>query len=155
MKILQAILILLLYLLILIIIYFLHIKYLKVDVILFSSLIDASVATVVIAGYLFYGQNYTLFNLFEKIQMIFLCILIGYIASISIPTVIDRSLSFYILEKIDQQDGGIELDQFENLFTIDYMRDHRLVDVRLTEQLQSGTIIIQENCVTLTSVERC
>ena len=31
-----------------------------------------------------------------------------------------------------------------------FHREHRLVDVRLTEQQQSGTIIIRDGCVVLT-----
>lgn len=66
------------------------------------------------------------------------------------PTVIDRSLSFYILEKIQQRGGGIQLDSFEQVFTQEYLKEHRLVDVRLTEQQSSGTIMIQDGCVKLT-----
>ena len=66
------------------------------------------------------------------------------------PTVIDRSLSFYILEKLQQRGGGIKQDSFEQIFTQEYVKEYRLVDVRLTEQLQSGTIIIENGCVKLT-----
>jgi hypothetical protein len=67
-----------------------------------------------------------------------------------VPTVIDRSLSFYLLEKIQQRGGGIKEDAFEQLFTQEYVKEHRLVDVRLTEQLESGTIEIKNGCVLLT-----
>jgi hypothetical protein len=77
----------------------------------------------------------------------------GYAVSISAPTVIDRSLSFYILEKLEQR-GGIRLDRFEYVFTKEYAEEHRLVDVRLTEQLTSGTIVIENNCVKLTDKGR-
>ena len=151
MKILKALWLLVVYVLVLSAVYYLHMQYLNVDVVFYSSLMDALLATVPIVAYLFFSKKSAFFNNFEKLQMVVVCLLIGYILAISIPTVIDRSLSFYILEKIEQQNGGIKLDQFENVFTIDYMRDHRLADVRLTEQLRSGTIIIQERCVMLTS----
>jgi hypothetical protein len=77
-------------------------------------------------------------------------LLAGYAFAISVPTVIDRSLSFYILEKIQQRGGGIKLDSFEQVFTQEYVKEHRLVDVRLTEQLESGTIQINNGCVKLT-----
>ena len=64
---------------------------------------------------------------------------------------IDRSLSFYILEKIQQRGGGIKFDAFEQVFTNEYVKEHRLVDVRLTEQQQSGTIVINAGCVKLTA----
>jgi hypothetical protein len=67
-----------------------------------------------------------------------------------VPTVIDRSLSFYILEKLQQRGGGIKLDAFDQVFTQEYVKEHRLMDVRLTEQQQSGTIVIRNGCVVLT-----
>jgi hypothetical protein len=36
------------------------------------------------------------------------------------------------------------------VFTQEYMVEHHLVDVRLTEQLESGTIRIDKGCVLLT-----
>ena len=77
-------------------------------------------------------------------------LLIGYSLAISVPTVIDRSLSFYILEKLDQRGGGIRFDAFNDVFTKEYVEEHRLVDVRLTEQLESGTVVINDGCVKLT-----
>jgi hypothetical protein len=93
---------------------------------------------------------FRLFSQLEKVQILLINILIGYIFAISIPTVIDRSLSFYILEKLQQRGGGIKQDSFEQIFTQEYMKEHRLIDVRLTEQLESGTIIIENGCVKLT-----
>jgi len=59
-------------------------------------------------------------------------------------------LSFYILEKIQQRGGGIQQARFKEVFTEEYLPEHRLVDVRLTEQLESGTIRIVDGCVVLT-----
>jgi hypothetical protein len=82
--------------------------------------------------------------------MVCIWLLLGYSFAISVPTVIDRSLSFYILEKLQQRGGGIKLDAFDQVFTQEYVKEHRLVDVRLTEQQQSGTIVIRNGCVLLT-----
>ena len=87
---------------------------------------------------------------FEIAQMVCIWLLLGYSFAISVPTVIDRSLSFYILEKLQQRGGGIKLDAFDQVFTQEYVKEHRLVDVRLTEQQQSGTIVIRNGCVLLT-----
>ena len=87
---------------------------------------------------------------FEKSLLIVIWLLAGYGLAISVPTVIDRSLSFYILEKLQQRDGGIKESSFEDVFTKEYVNEYRLVDVRLTEQLQSGTIVIENGCVKLT-----
>ena len=43
-----------------------------------------------------------------------------------------------------------QLNSFEDVFTKEYAKEHRLVDVRLTEQLASGTVTIQDGCVRLT-----
>lgn len=151
MKIYKALAALSIYLISVCIIYYLHVLYFRVDVVFYSALFDVLLASLVVLLALRFGCNFFPFNTFEKIQLFVICLLVGYILAISVPTVIDRSLSFYILEKIDQQEGGIRLDQFEKVFTIDYAREHRLVDVRLTEQLHSGTIVIENNCVKLTS----
>jgi len=130
--------------------YLIHIKYFRVNVIFYSAMLDGVLASVFAAVVLFKMKSFSLFNVFEKIQMIAIWFLLGYVFAISVPTVIDRSLSFYILEKLDQRGGGIQLASFEDVFTKEYVREHRLVDVRLTEQQASGTIIIQDGCVKLT-----
>jgi hypothetical protein len=68
--------------------------------------------------------------------------------------VIDRSLSFYILEKIDQRGGGVLLSSIEDIIKDEYIKEHRLADVRLTEQLKSGTIAIEDGCIKLTDSGR-
>ena len=74
----------------------------------------------------------------------------GYTLALSIPAVIDRSLSFYILEKLQQRGGGILLDRMPEVFIREYMKEHHLVDVRMTEQLEAGTVAIHDGCVRLT-----
>lgn len=131
-------------------VYYLHITFFKVNVVFYSAILDGVLATGVTAIILFGWRYFRIFNPFEKIQMIFLWLLAGYIFAISVPAVIDRSLSFYILEKLQQRGGGIQLAKFEEVFTKEYVKEHRLVEVRLTEQQESGTIIIQDGCVKLT-----
>ncbi len=130
--------------------YLAHIKYFRVNVVFYSAMLDGVLASVFAAVILFKVKSFSLFNVFEKTQMIAIWFLLGYVFAISVPTVIDRSLSFYILEKLDQRGGGIQLASFEDVFTKEYVKEHRLVDVRLTEQQESGTIIIQDGCVKLT-----
>ena len=130
--------------------YLIHIKYFRVNVVFYSAMLDGVLALIFATVILFKVKSFNIFNVFEKIQMMAIWILLGYAFAISIPTVIDRSLSFYILEKLDQRGGGIQLASFEDVFTKEYVKEHRLVDVRLTEQQDSGTIIIQDGCVKLT-----
>lgn len=66
----------------------------------------------------------------------------GYCFAISMPTVLNRSLSFYLLEKLQQFGGGIRTDLFSDIPTKNCMAEDREGDVRLTEQLESGTISI-------------
>lgn len=131
-------------------IYYLHITFFKIDVVFYSAVFDVVFTSFIVSGGLVGLGYFAKFNLFEKTQLIVIWVLSGYILAISVPTVIDRSLSFYILEKLQQNDGGIWKADFEELFTKGYSKDHRLVDVRLTEQIASGTLIIVNGCVKLT-----
>ncbi len=139
-----------LFVFVLLLFYIVHINFFQIDVVFYSAILDGVLATALVGVILFSVPYFSLFNAFEKIQTIIICLLLSYAFAISVPTVIDRSLSFYILEKIQQRGGGIQLDSFEDVFTKEYVREHRLVDVRLTEQQASGTIVIQNGCVKLT-----
>jgi hypothetical protein len=150
MKIISALLATGLFLVSLILIYYIHVNYLNIDVVFYAAIFDSILATFFAGVVLFIVPFFRSLGIFEKIQLIIIWLLTGYALAISVPTVIDRSLSFYILEKIQQRGGGIRQDAFEQVFTREYVKEHRLVDVRLTEQIESGTIIVRENCVLLT-----
>lgn len=131
-------------------IYVIHSWFFKVDVVFYSAIADgvlAAVLTLIVALMVKWFKSFTGF---EKLQTFVICLLLGYGFAISVPTVIDRSLSMYILEKLQQRGGGIKLAAFDTVFKEEYMKEHRLVDIRLTEQQQSGTIVIEKGCVKLT-----
>ena len=151
MKIIKLIAILLIFLIIFISIYLIHINFFFIDVIFYSAIFDTILASIITILILCFNDYFKIFLFFEKLQISIIFLLIGYSISISIPTVVDRSLSFYILEKIDQRDGGIKKSSFEEIFIKEYMAEHQLVKVRLTEQLKSGTIIIEDGCVKITN----
>jgi hypothetical protein len=139
------------YAVVLLITYTVHAWYLPVDVVLFSAIIDAGVAAVIcLSVLLLVTRIRQLFSSLEIVLIVFVWLLGGYSFAISVPTVLDRSLSFYILEKLDQRGGGIELARISDVFTQEYLREFRLVEVRLTEQLESGTVVIEDGCVRLT-----
>jgi hypothetical protein len=140
----------LIFLVLLFVIYYVHVTYLNVNVVFYASIADAVIAVTLMGMILFISSRFRSFNQFEKVQLIAIWLLVGYSLAISIPTVIDRSLSFYILEKLEQRGGGIKLNAFEDVFTKEYVKEHRLVDVRLTEQQESGTVVINDGCVKLT-----
>lgn len=134
------------------IIYLTHIWYFKVGVVFYSAILDGLIAVFLTSTALFLYSGFSRsFDLFDKTLLTTFCALLSYAIAISVPTVIDRSLSFYILEKLEQRGGSIQLDKFEEIFTEEYVHEHRLMDVRLTEQQESGTINVEGNCVTLTS----
>lgn len=135
-------------------VYTIHVKFFRVDVIFYSAIFDGIIATLIMALIIYLNKFFSIFNLFEKFQMLIISLFMSYIFAISIPTVIDRSLSFYILEKLNQRGGSIMFSAFENIFKEEYLKEHRLVDIRLTEQKKSGTILIENDCVKLTEKGR-
>jgi len=150
MKMLKALLGTFLFIVLLLLYYYVHSQYMRVDVVFYSAIIDGLLASLTTTILLLILPYFREFNGFEKLQMAIIWILGSYIFAISVPTVLDRSLSFYILEKIAQRGGGIKESGFEEVFTQEYVKEHRLVDVRLTEQESSGTIVIKDGCVKLT-----
>jgi hypothetical protein len=122
-------------------------------VIFYAALFDTIIAAIVM-GIILNMSYFSPFNNLDRSLIIVIVILLGYAISISIPTVIDRSLSFYILEKIDQRGGGVLLSSIEDIIKDEYIKEHRLADVRLTEQLKSGTIAIEDGCIKLTDSGR-
>ncbi|WP_448122551.1 hypothetical protein [Stenotrophomonas riyadhensis] len=135
----------------LLLVYYVHMRHFRVNVVLYASILDAVIALVVVFAGLYLLKWFRDFSRLELIQLAAIWLLGGYVFAISVPTVIDRSLSFYILEKLQQRGGGIREDAFREVFTEEYVREHHLVEVRLTEQLQSGTVKIDGGCVRLTA----
>ncbi|WP_243039101.1 hypothetical protein [Dyella sedimenti] len=134
--------------------YVIHSLYLQVNVVFYSAILDGVIATALCSVLLWLVPWFRVLSPVEKLQLIVIWLLLGYSYAISVPTVLDRSLSFYILEKLEQRGGGIRENAFEDVFTKEYVKEHHLVDVRLTEQLQSGTIVIHDGCVLLTNKGR-
>ena len=134
----------------LIFIYTIYINQFNVNVLLYSSLFCVLISLAIATIFLF-SIKVKYISFFEKILILIICALTGYSLVLSLPTVIDRSLSFYILEKLDQRGGGIKVDKMDIVFTKEYLKEHRLIDIRLTEQLKTKTVIIDKNCLRLTS----
>lgn len=150
MKLLRALIATGLFLIIFAVVYLGHIHFFNIDVVFYAALLDAVIALIISTLMVVLLHWFDPLSLFEKCHLLVIWALLGYAIAISGPTVIDRSLSFYLLEKLQQRGGGIRQDRFADIFTGEYMHEHRLVDVRLTEQLQSGTITMVDGCVLLT-----
>jgi hypothetical protein len=138
------------YLIIYYFVYYEYINYFAVNVVFYSAIYSAALSLFLFCIVLQFLPIFKILNYFEKLNFVIIAGLLGYIFAISLPTVIDRSLSFYILEKLQQRGGAIQLSKFEYIFTNEYMREHKLVDIRITEQAESGTIVIDNDCVRLT-----
>ena len=139
------------YAVLLLVFYVVHVWYFPVQVVFYSAMMDAALAAAVMTGVVFgIGHRRLPLGGFERILLVVIWLLGGYGFAISVPTVLDRSLSFYILEKLQQRGGGIQESRIADVFTQEYLPEFRLVDVRLTEQLESGTITIENGCVKLT-----
>ena len=130
--------------------YWTHVTYFPINVVFYAAIFDAALSTGICALILHFSKIFRAITGFEKLLIALIWMLGGYSFAISVPTVIDRSLSFYLLEKLDQRGGGIREDAMERVFVEEYMKEHQLVAVRLTEQLESGTIQVEAGCVMLT-----
>jgi len=150
MKITKAFVATVFFLMALCVIYYFHMRYVRVNVLFYAAIADGLLAALIASFILVSSKYFNFLNGFEKFQLVVIWVFAGYIFAISVPTVIDRSLSFYILEKLQQRGGGIRQDSFEEVFTKEYVKEQHLVDVRLTEQTQSGTVVIENGCVKLT-----
>jgi hypothetical protein len=154
MKIMRAALATALFVAVLVVVYVVHVRFFPVNIVFYSALLDVFVASALCSLLLGCKRCFPGFTMLEKIQLVVIWLLSGYALAISVPTVIDRSLSFYLLEKLEQRGGGIRFDAFERIIADEFMHEHRLVDVRLTEQLESGTVQIMDGCVVLTGKGR-
>jgi hypothetical protein len=131
-------------------VYYLHVLYFDVDVVFYSAILDGVIAAAATGLIVFFVPFFSTFGRFEKALLVVLCVGTGYVFAISVPTVLDRSLSFYILEKLQQRGGAIPYADFDRVFKDEYMKEHHLVDIRLTEQKASGTIRVDDGVVRLT-----
>ena len=150
MKLLTALLLTAAYLIVLAFVYVVHVWFFSVNVVLYSAILDALIACAVVAVFSLIIRARLPFDGFSLLLLVAIWALGGYAFAISGPAVLDRSLSFYILEKLQQRGGGIQESRMGDVFKDEYVPEFRLIDVRLTEQLQSGTVTVENGCVKLT-----
>lgn len=128
-----------------------HFWLLPVTVVLYAALFDAVAAVVLVAALTLGLRRRPISMTLAEITLTF-CVgfLIVVIYSIMVPTLIDRSLSIYMLEKVQQYGGGIKQQALEKVIKRDYFENRDVVIARLTEQLKSGTLSVKNGCVLLT-----
>lgn len=150
-KLIDIVIVLALSLVIFLFVHIVHFRFVTVRVVMYDALVDAVIAGVVssLAAWAWNRRRRRLNG-----AEIGLSLLVGFLLTttfvILVPTVIDRSLSMYILEKLVQRGGAIREDAFDPILKQEFFAEHRVVDIRLTEQLNSGTIQIENGCVRLT-----
>ena len=74
-------------------IYVVHSLYLRVNVVFYSAILDGMIATALCGVLLWLLPWFKVLGPVEKLQLIVIWLLLGYGYAISIPTVLDRSLS--------------------------------------------------------------
>ena len=78
-------------------------------------------------------------------------VLVLFVYAILGPTVIDRSLSIYIVETIDQRGGEVAEAAMPRIIVSEFMDEYHVSDVRMTEQVTSETVRIEDGCIHLTA----
>ncbi|MBL8550637.1 MAG: hypothetical protein JNJ73_11690 [Hyphomonadaceae bacterium] len=132
-----------------------HFRYLRVHVVMFAALMDAVAAlALTMAGYWLVRRAHTPLLRTELALTGMLGAALLALYAVMGPAVIDRSLSIYIVEKVNQRGGEISVASVPAIFVEEYMPEYRLVDVRLTEQLRAGTLVLDRGCLKLTAAGR-
>lgn len=133
-------------------IHLIHFRFFIVDVVFYAAFFDvllsAGLLAVIYALFLRTRLKISWQNLLLSTLLGFSC---GYIFAITVPTVIDRSLSAYILEKLVQRGGAVQEGALNQIFVEEYIPEFKLMDVRLQEALSSGTVVIENGCIRITS----
>ena len=83
-----------LYVVVLLAAYVIHVKFFRVNVVFYSSIADGVIATVLTIAIVSRIRWLDDFSTFEKTLLACIWLLLGYGFAISVPTVIDRSVSF-------------------------------------------------------------
>src|SRR5262245_7638319 len=131
----------------------LHFRFFTVRVVLYDALLDIILAAAIVSP-LYVGPTLSVLTSFESLLSFAFAALLCAFYALMFPTIIDRSLSVYMLEKLYQRGGAIALRSWDDILKKEFIPEHKLIEARLTEQLNSGTIVIDNDCVRLTEKGR-
>lgn len=125
-----------------------HFKMLGAKVILYTCIIDAILACVIQTIVMFFiCKNDSKMVIALTAWSTFLIIMLY---SILVPTLVDRSLSIYVLRTVSRAEGSVKLADFDGLLQKGYFREMDVTNQRIIEQTASGTIIIKGEDIQLT-----
>ena len=129
-----------------------HFHFFTPQVILYSLLFDLVVSlAIVIVGLVIMNRTFYLYkNLLLTIFFLISTSQALVIYSFVVPTAIDRSLSVYLLEELENNQGALSISDFNNIAKHDYFNDMNVVKTRINEQISTGSIVIIDNRVILT-----
>ena len=69
---------------------------------------------------------------------------------ITFPVTFDRSITMFLLSRIERQDGQLTAPMLEQVFAREYLRDMRQIDRRVAEQALSGNIGVDRGRIHIT-----
>ena len=110
----------------------------RTGVVLYDGIILASLVSVIGAGLLFYlkrSDNYEVSLLLLSNGFVGLLLVL-----VLAPVAIDRSLSLYLLHKIEAQGGTVSTRQLDELIAKAYPAEMRVRQQRVVEQVTSGNL---------------
>ncbi len=121
-------------------------------VILYSLLFDTIIALLVLTVCLIFINRKYYFSDNILITIFFLLTITQslIIYSLLIPTVVDRSLSIYLLKHLDKNKGSLTMSELTKIAKDDYFKDMNVLETRINEQLATGSIEVVNNEVVLT-----
>ena len=73
------------------------------------------------------------------------------IYSFVVPTAIERSLSVYLLESVESNQGMLSISDFNNIAKYEYFDDMNVVETRINEQIATGSIEFIDDKVIITN----
>lgn len=129
-----------------------HFHFFNVNVILYTLLFDLIISLlVVIIGLTVINKNFY----FNKNLLLTILLLIAtsqtlVIYAFVVPTAIERSLSVYLLEKLESNKGVLSISDFNIIAKKEYFNDMNVVETRINEQIATGTIEVIDDKIIIT-----
>src|SRR4051794_7956299 len=96
-----------------------HALFLSTEVVLYDGLEDVAAVAFLVLAALFISKRAA--PSFEAVSGVLIGGLVAVIIVILIPTVVDRSFSIWILEKLAQRGGGIRHDAWNGIVVNEFM----------------------------------
>ncbi|PHP19767.1 hypothetical protein CG471_10425 [Sphingobium sp. IP1] len=69
---------------------------------------------------------------------------------ITFPVTFDRSITMFLLARIERQDGQLDARALEDVYTREYLGEMRQIDRRVEEQTMSGNIRVEHGRIHIT-----